>query len=278
MTAERALVFLLAVVSTLATGLAVDLRGRVAVATGDVAPARAALTPAVLALLVVANVALLPAALWTAARLSSLSLSSGVLLAAAAPGGSTGPLLALVAGGDAATTARGFVALTLAGTVAALVATLFVDAGGLVQVGAAAALVVVSSIGPLVAGVVIVARWPARARVLQPWLARGALALLVATVVVLAARHGAEARALDLAIGALATVLALAIGLVVDGAAARVALAQLSAVRNLTLALVVLAATDAAPAATLAALSYGLGMYGVALVAAVVARAAIKRP
>jgi len=253
---ERVLVVALALTSTLAAGLAAD-------ATGD-----ARLPPRRLALIVVANVAVLPALAYAILRLGAIDADRGLLLAAAAPGGSTGPLLAVLGGGDAPIAARTFVALSLAGVAAALIATAAFDVAGVGKVLAASAIVVASTVGPLVVGLALRARRPRRAVAWQPWLARLSLALLVATIALLAARHGGAARALDVMIGAAITLLALAIGVAADGRAARIAVAQVSAVRNLTLVLLVLAVVGAPPAETMGALGYGLAMYVIALAAA----------
>ncbi len=255
MTIERLLVFALAVVSTLAAGLAAD---------GHRAPG---LPPRRLAIVVAANLLALPVATWLVLRAAELD-DAALVLTVAAPGGSTGPLLALLGRGDAQVAAVGFVALTLAGTLSALVATVAVDVTGLAAVVVAAGAVLATTVGPLLVGLVLRARRPARAAIWQPSLSRAGLALLLATIAALAARHLEAARAVDAIVGATATVAAFAIGLAVPGRAARVAVAQVSAVRNLTLALVVLAATGAPPAASLTVLGYGLGMYSVTLVAA----------
>ena len=267
MTTERVLVFALAVVSTLAAGLAAGLA-----ADGSRAPA---LSPRRLVVVIAANVLALPLATWLALRAASLE-GPGLVLAAAAPGGSTGPLLALLGRADARVAAVSFLALALAGTASALVATIAVDVAGLAAVAAAGAAVLATSVVPLVAGLALRARRPTRAAAWQPWLSRAGLALLVATIAVLARGHGDAARAADVAVGGLVTVAALAIGLVVTGRAARIAVAQVSAVRNLTLALVVLAATGAPPAASLSVLGYGLAMYVVTGAAAAWWRSAKK--
>jgi len=253
---ERVLVVALALTSTLAAGLAADAAGG------------ARLPPRRLALIVVANVAVLPALAYAILRLGAFDAGRGLLLAAAAPGGSTGPLLAVLGGGDAPIAARTFVALSLAGVAAALIATAALDVAGVGKVLAASAIVVASTVGPLLVGLALRARRPRRAAAWQPWLSRLSLALLVATIALLAARHGGAARTLDVAVGAAVTLLALAIGAAIDGRAARIAVAQVSAVRNLTLVLLVLAVVGAPPAETMAALGYGLAMYVIALAAA----------
>lgn len=265
MSAERALVVVLAVASTLAAGLAADVRHATPL------PRRR------LAAVIIANVIALPLATYALLRGAGLDVRVALVLAAAAPGGSTGPLLAVLGRGDATIAALGFVALTLAGMVAAIGATLALDAAGVSAIVRAALVVGASSLGPLLVGLAVRARWPGRAAAWHAWLSRLSLALLLATIVLLAARHGHAARGADVAIGAIVTVLALAIGQLVDGRAARIAIAQVSAVRNLTLVLLVLAVIDAAPGETMAALAYGLAMYVVTLGAAVVWRSATTR-
>lgn len=256
MSVERVLVVALALTSTLAAGLAADAR----------APAR--LGGWRMVALVAGNVVALPLLTYLVTRAASVEGAGGLVLAAAAPGGSTGPLLAILSRGEAATAARAFVALTIAGMVAALIATAALDVAGLGAVALATVVVAVSSLGPLLAGLAVRARRPAQAARWQPWLSRLSLALLVGTIALLAARHGGAARTIDVAVGAAVTLLALAIGAAIGGRAARIAVAQVSAVRNLTLVLLVLAVVGAPPAETMAALGYGLAMYVIALAAA----------
>lgn len=265
MSAERVLVFVLAVASTLAAGLAADARARARVGAGR------------MALVVAANVIALPLVAYALLRVASIDAGHGLVLAAAAPGGSTGPLLAVLGRGDAPTAAIAFVVLTLAGMAAALVATIALDVAGLGAIAIASVVVVISSVGPLLAGLAVRARRPAIAAAWQPWIARASLALLVATIALLAIRHAAAARAADLAIGAIVTVLALAIGGLAAERSARIAVGQVSAVRNLTLVLLVLAVVGAPPRETMAALAYGLSMYVVTLGAAAWSRSAMKR-
>jgi len=256
MSVERLLVVALAIASTLAAGLAADVRGG-----QPVRPRRVAVA-------VAANVVALPLLAYALVRAIGLPGAGGLVIAAAAPGGSTGPLLAVLARGNAAVAALMFVVLTLAGMAAALIATMAFDVAGLSSVLIASLVVVVSSVGPLMLGLAIRARRPATAQRWQPWLSRLSLALLVATIAVLAARHGHAASAADLVVGAALTVAALAVGFVAGDRPARIAVAQVSAVRNLTLALLVLAVVGAAPAQTMAVLAYGLSMYVITLIAA----------
>jgi bile acid:Na+ symporter, BASS family len=253
---ERLLVVVLAIASTLAAGLAADARGGSRLRAGR------------LALVAGANGIALPLLAYGLVRLIGLDGAGGLVIAAAAPGGSTGPLLAILARGDAAIAMVLFVVLTLVGKAAALIATMALDVAGVQAVLFASLVVVSSSVGPLLAGLAIRAWRPAIARRWQPWVSRLSLALLVATIALLAARHGDAARAADIVVGLLLTLAALAIGLLAEGRTARIAVAQVSAVRNLTLALLVLAVVGAPPAATMSVLAYGLAMYVITLIAA----------
>ena len=256
MSLERFLVVALAIVSTLAAGLAAETR------------ARSSITAGTLALVTAANVLALPLAAYLLVQAFSIEGGGGLVLAAAAPGGSTGPLLAVLGRGDAQVAAVTFLVLTLAGMVTALLATMALDIAGFTTVLAASAVVVTSSVGPLIAGLAIRARRPVLAAAWQPWLSRLSLALLGATIVVLAVRHAGAARAATVIVGAVVGAFALGIGGLVRDRASRVAVAQVSAVRNLTLVLLVLAVIGAPPAETMAALAYGLAMYVATLVTA----------
>lgn len=265
MSVDRILVVALAIASTLAAGLAADARESTAIATGK------------LALVTGANVLALPLVAYLVLRVGAIDGAGGLVLAAAAPGGSTGPLLAVLGRGDAPAAAFTFVVLTFAGMAAALIATMALNVAGMTTVLVASLVVVVSSVGPLLVGLGIRARRPSLASTCQPWISRLSLVLLLATIVVLAVQHGHAARATSVIVGAVITLLALCIGRLVDGPAARVAVAQVSAVRNLTLVLLVLAVVGAPAADTMAVLAYGLSMYVVTLAAAVWWRSAMKR-
>lgn len=265
MSIERVLVVALALTSTMAAGLAADAR----------APAR--LGGWRMVALVAGNVVALPLLTYLVTRVAAVDGAGGLVLAAAAPGGSTGPLLAILSRGEAATAARAFVALTIAGMVAALIATAALDVAGLGAVALATVVVAVSSLGPLLAGLAVRARRPAEAVRWQPWLSRLSLALLLATIAALTVRHHDAARPGPLLVGAVLTVAALALGRLAPAGGARVATAQVSAVRNLTLVLLVLTVVRAPAADTMAALAAGLAMYVVALVAALVWRSGMKR-
>lgn len=264
MTAERALVVALALTSTAAAGLAT---GRGA------APRLGALRWTTIAL---ANLAALPLFALALVRAVELDGGTGVIVAAAAPGGSTGPLLALLGRGEARLAATAFVALTVAGTATALLAAQLLAVAEVTTVATTALVVAATSLLPLAAGALVRARASAVAARWQPRLARLSLGLLLATVALLTIRHGHAARPSAIAVGAVLTVAALAIGGLARTAEAQIAIGQVSAVRNLTLVLLVLAVLDAAPAATMAALAYGLAMYAVTLGAAAWTRSAMK--
>lgn len=261
MNAEGVLILALSVASTVSAGVSAGIAEREARLGGRAA------------IVIGANLLALPLLAWLLGRAAGLGAAgAGLVIAAAAPGGSTGPLMAVVAGGDARAATRLFLMLTLAGTAGALAATIAVDAGGVAAVARAAAIVLAASVAPLLAGFALGTRRRALGARLAPWLSRLSLLLLVATIGLLAARHLHTATAPALGLGAVLVVASLAIGLAATPRAARLATAQVSAVRNLTLALVVLAAVDAAPEAIAAVLSYGLVMYIGTGVVAVVAR------
>lgn len=262
---ERILVVALAIASTLAAGLTPAPGERTAIAASRLALATAA------------NVIALPLVAYLLVRVGSMEGAGGLVLAAAAPGGSTGPLLAVLGRGDGAAAAFMFVVLTFAGMAAALLATLALNVAGMTTVLVASFIVVVSSVTPLLIGLGIRARRPTIAAAWQPWLSRLSLILLVATIALLAVEHGHAARATSVIVGAVITLLALCIGRLVDGSAARVAVAQVSAVRNLTLVLLVLAVVGAPAVDTMAVLAYGLSMYVVTLAAAFWWRSAMNR-
>jgi BASS family bile acid:Na+ symporter len=263
---EQALVLVLAGASTLASGLASDARERTAI------------TPARLALVAAANMVGLPLVAYVLLQIAPFDGAGGVVLAAAAPGGSTGPLLGMLARGDAPTAAFTFVVLTFAGMATALIATMVLDVAGLAPLVVASLVVAVGSLGPLLVGLAIRARRPSLAAALHPWTSRLSLVLLLATIIVLAVEHGHAAHATAVLIGVVLTVLALCIGRLASGRAARVAVAQVSAVRNLTLVMLVLAVVGGSANETMAVLAYGLSMYVVTLAAALWWRSAMKAP
>lgn len=262
MTDEQALVGALAIASALSVGLSVD-------------PSAAAgrLERGSFVAVLAVNVLALPLVAWLLHGALGLGLAgAGLLVAAAAPGGSTGPLLAVVAGGDATTAARLFAVTTVVGTASALVATLVLEGTDLAGLARAGLLVALASLAPLGLGVLVRAHRPAWAQRLAPVLSRVSLGLLVVTVGGLAVRHGSAAEASDLAVASVVVAASFAPGLLVRGRSRRLAVAQVSATRNLTLALLVLAALGAGPRATVAVLGYGLVMYLATGAVAVVAR------
>lgn len=262
MTDEQALVGALSVASTLSVGLSVDP------ATGAGRLERGSLV-AILAV----NLLAVPLVAWLLHGALGLGIAGpGLLVAAAAPGGSTGPLLAVAAGGDATTAARLFAVATVVGTASALVATLVLEGTDLAGLARAGLLVALASLAPLGAGVLVRARRPPWAQRLAPVLSRLSLGLLVLTVGGLAIRHGSNADASDLVVASVIVAASFAPALLVRGRSRRLAVAQVSATRNLTLALLVLAALDAGPRATMAVLGYGLVMYLATGAVAVVAR------
>lgn len=255
------LILVLSVVSTLSAGAAVGDRDWRRHLHGG-------------GLLVLVNLVALPLAAWGLGRALDLGgAGAGLVIAAAAPGGSTGPLLCLLSRGDEGAAAALFAVLTVAGTVTALAATLVFDVAGAGSVARAAAIVTAVSLGPLVAGVALRARRPALAAAMANWLSRLGALLLVATVVALAMRHGDDLVGVD-ALGASAALLVASAlpALALAARARRIAAAQVALVRNLTLALVVLSAISAPPAAVGAVLSFGLIMYVIAAALALLSR------
>jgi BASS family bile acid:Na+ symporter len=260
MTDEQAFVGALSIASTLSVGLSVD-------------PAGGRLDRGPFAAVLAVNVLALPLLAWLLHRALGLGIAgAGLLVAAAAPGGSTGPLLAVVAGGEATTAARLFAITTVIGTAGGLVATLAFEGTGLGGLARAGLLVALASLAPLGLGVLVRTRRPTWAQRLAPVLSRASLGLLVLTVGGLAIRHGSKATASDLAVASVLVAASFAPALLVRARARRLAVAQVSATRNLTLALLVLAALDVGPRATVAVLGYGLVMYLATGAVAVVAR------
>jgi BASS family bile acid:Na+ symporter len=264
---EQALVIALSLTSTLAAGLAVDRRG-----------GATSMRPAAIALLLVAGGVGLPLAAFALDRALVLGTAGvGMLVASAATGGSTGPLLAVVAGGDARTAARFFVASTIFGTLTAIAAIVMLDAFDPRLVGRAAVLVTAVSLAPLALGVGVRRRAPDLARRLAPMTARLGVVLLAATVVVLLVRHGHEADPVDLLVATALVGASLALALFVRGRAERIAVAQVSAIHNLALALLVLSALEAPARASVAVLAYGLVMYVATAAIAIFARTGAMR-
>lgn len=268
MTDEQVLIVALTVTSTLAAGLAVD-RDVVATTIGR----------GPMVLVVAASVLALPAFAWVLCRALDIGAAGiGLLVAAAAPGGSTGPLLAVVAGGDPGTAARLFVVTTVLGTATAIGVTFGLGVFDPLHLARASLLVTTAALLPLVVGLVLRRRRPHLARWLAPRSARLGLVLLLATVVLLAVRHGHETAAIDLGVASLLVLASFAPAALVRERATRIAVGQVGAVRNLGLSLLVLAALDAPPRATLAVLGYGLVMYVVTIAIAIVARAVAPHP
>jgi bile acid:Na+ symporter, BASS family len=266
-TAQGLLVGLLLVSGMVALGTVLDV---------DLLRARLR-RPAGTAVVVAVNALVVPALgiLAVAAADLDAAVGLGVVLAAAAPGGGTGALLALHARGDVPTA----VVLQVVLAAAALVVTpawVGVHAGAQVDPAPLVVGLLVLQVLPLAAAAVLRRRRPAAAARLHPVARRTAdlsLAVLVVGLLVTEVDRlplvGAEALAVmaGLVLLTLGTV-ALPVG---DGAVRR-ASAMTTAVRNLSLAL--LAATYAPdPALTsLAVLAYGLVMYLLCAAAAAVLR------
>ena len=259
---EQALVVALSLTSTFAAGLAVDrVEGPAAIGRRH------------MAMLVLASGVALPLFAIVLDRWLALGVAGlGLVIASASPGGSTGPLLAVIGRGDATTATRMFVVATLFGTLTAIAVLVARDAFAPEMIVRATTIVLAFSLAPLALGVAL-RRWqPSWARMLGPPSARLGVVLLVATVGLLCVRHAESADALDLVIAAVLVLCSLAPVLFVRGRAQQIAVAQVSAVHNLALAMLVLAALDVPARATIAVLAYGLVMYIVATGIAVVSR------
>ncbi len=261
MNLQSALVVSLSIASTLAAGLAVE-RTPTAFPRGR------------FALVVVANLALVPAIAWLVTAPLDMGVAAvGILITAAAPGGATGPLLAIVARGNATLAARLFAFLTVIGfatTVAACAP--FFAPGEIVR--AAVPIVVGAALAPLVAGLVMRRRFPGAAMRALPWVKKVSMLLLVATVAVLVYRHIARLQLLDVAVTTVIAIASLGLGALGRDRAEAISIAQVSATRNLALALLVLGALGSDGRAIIACLGYGLVM----LVCTVVVALTQRRP
>jgi BASS family bile acid:Na+ symporter len=238
--------------------------------------------PATMAAVVAVNVMLLPAVALVLLWVSDVDgpIGLGVLLAAAAPGGGSGALLAHHARGTAVVSV-GVQALLAVVGLAAVPIWLSIAAGvldvgtpappagglaGLVLAGVAGQLV------PLLAGVWLRARRPALADRVHP-VARRAADLLLAGIVVWSLLTNADRLADVPPGGYLAIAIVVAVSLATylipgTGAAAeRSAVAMVTTVRNLTLALFVAGFAADADRVILAVLVYGLVMYAAAAAA-----------
>ncbi len=158
--------------------------------------------PAVLALGVALQFAVMPALAWALARLLGLppALLAGLVLVGAAPGGTASNVICYLARGDVALS----IALTTASTLLAIVATPLLTllyAGQAVPVPAAAMLLTIGQIVllPVALGVIVNHRLGPRLRPLQaafPLLSVAAIVLIIAIVVALNAHRLAQLTAL----------------------------------------------------------------------------------
>ena len=243
--------------------------GMVALGTAlDVGLLRARLRhPGGLVVVLAVNLLVVPAvgvALAAAADLAP-PVALGLVLAAAAPGGGTGALLALHARGDVPT---GVVLQVLLAGSSLLVTPLWVAAyagGSELSVGPLVVGLLAFQLAPLAAAALLRARRPGAAARLHPLARRVADVSLVVLVVGLLLTEGGELGRIGAqALGLMAVLVLLTLATVllpVGDAAVRRAAGMTTAVRNLSLAL--LAASYAAdPAVTsLSVLAYGLVMY-----------------
>ncbi len=263
-------ILVLALTSTFGAAATVDLRtlGRERAQGGRLIAALAA------------NLVLLAPIAWVIGRAVGLpeAVAMGVVLAAASPSGSTGPLLVQLAGGTSAT---GVVLFTALGVVAAVVIPLVLLMLGALDadLGVAALVLagtVTAQLLPVGLGLWVRARWPDLAPELSRVAARVGLVLLVAVIAGYIAAHGAlllEQR-LGVAVASAVVGISLMLGYLGRGLTRgeRVAVAQISAIRNLSLALLLVELLGLPAHATLGVLAYGLPMYAIAGVAAAVQR------
>ncbi len=251
MNAEQLLITALSIVSTFTVGLALHRDGAAPV----VGPRRWA---AVIAFNIV-GLPLVAGGLHLAFGLGPLGL--GLLLVAATPGGSTGPLLAMAAGGSARTAAQLLLVTTIAGAMGALAVVTLAMKTPSSGFAVAVLWVVGGSLAPLLAGWLAQAlapKWSRRARRPLSWVG---LVLLAVTVSVLGWRHLPSVHPQDLGWAAVVVLASFIPAAFVRPGPERLSVAQVSAVRNLTIALLALSAAGAEPRAVMAVLGYGLLMY-----------------
>ena len=262
---------LLAVVSTLSAGLEAG-------SLASVMPRRTWIW------LLIANLVLVPLMALAALTLLDLppAVATGLLLAAAIPGGSSGPLVAAIARREPGPApAALFVVLALVS--GALVPVLSGLAGLALDLGALVGLLVVQLV-PWAIGAWLRRARPALARRWVRPLQRLGTALLVALVIALIISEGGAIGIVGWpALGAAALIMSATAALfllppgramVPDPAALGPALASISLVRNLTLALLVAAAASTPAATSLAILVFGIAMFVIAIGLAYAARRA----
>ncbi|MEV6596652.1 hypothetical protein AB0M36_07245 [Actinoplanes sp. NPDC051346] len=249
--------------------------------------------PAPVAVALTVNVLVMPAV--ALLLLDALGVSGpvavGILLAAAAPGGGSGALLAHHARGDAALSVSAQALLALVGLVALpawlTVADSRVGLGlSALPVGGAVLLVAGSLAGqlvPLLVGMSLRARRPDLAARVHA-VARRIADVLLAGIVLWSLVANADRLGEVPGAAYLVMAVVVAVGLVsyaapgLGGAAARGAVAMTTTVRNLSLALFVAAFAPDAGQTILTVLAYGLVMYAVAVAAIAPMRRAAARP
>jgi bile acid:Na+ symporter, BASS family len=209
------------------------------------------------------NLVVFPAIAWFFIRIVDIGNARvGILVAAAAPGGSTGLLFSAAAGGDARVATGYFLRFTTFGTVLAILLTAFMSPNGLPGMIRASALVAFASLLPLWLGQWFGRRFPKVAHPIGVALSRVSLFLLMTTIGVLVARHVESASLSCVGIGLLLSTGILGLSWLLPGdSRSRIAIGQVSAIRNVTLALLVLNSLASPPEAKLGLLSYGFGMY-----------------
>lgn len=275
------------VASTLAVLLLVSAMFAMGTATTTAALADVLRRPAPLMLGVLVNLVAIPAAALVLLDRLDLDLTSALALmvVAAAPGGGTGALLALHVRGDRAQAVALQVVLAVTSLVAAPLWLHWyagADGAGQIDLVPLVAALLVCQWLPLGIGLALGVRRPAAAAAVHPGARKVADLLLAALIVVLVVTSGSELDQIDratfLGIGAVGALTLLG-GLAgaIGAPAVRRATAMTTLIRNLSLALAATAFMDDADAAALVVLTYGLGMYLVAVAWVVMDRSRAAR-
>jgi bile acid:Na+ symporter, BASS family len=228
------------------------------------------------------NLVLVPAVAVIGVNLAGLEgpIAMGVVLAAAAPGGGTGSLLAHHARGDLALSVSLQGMLAVAGLISVPAWVAVSDVGSLTGTGTSVGLVaglLALQLVPFCFGVSLRSRAPERAARVQGIARRVADVLLVAVVAWYAVTAGGRISELPGAALLIIFVVVLASlasywAPALDGAAQRRGVAMTTAVRSLTLALFLAGLQPDADGTSLAILTYGLFMYVLASAAIPVMR------
>ncbi|WP_197287272.1 bile acid:sodium symporter family protein [Planomonospora sphaerica] len=243
--------------------------------------------PRALVAAAVVNVVVVPALALALVAVLGLDgpIAYGLVLAAAAPGGGTGALLAYHARGDLAlaVSLQGMLAVLGLLAVPAWSALAPYDGGATTLTGAAQTLgLLAGQLVPIAAGMALRARRPALAGRVAEISRRTADLLLITLVVAILAT--AAGRLTDLPAAAYAAFVLLALVCLASyatpalaGPAARRAVAMTTTVRNLSLALLVAGLSRDAARVSVTVLAYGLVMYAACGLALVALRAVDRR-